>query len=70
MKSSVTEELIKYSDRWVATTLDRSEIVAIGDSISEVEKKVETTQLDLDNLVITYVNPPDKFLSPHANSKV
>jgi hypothetical protein len=64
MKQDIKKELIKYVDKWVAVTSDYSELVASGNSISEVEKKLETTKYNLDSLVITYITSPDKFLSP------
>ncbi len=68
MKKDINEELIQYIDKWVAVTSDYSEIVASGDSIGEVEKKLKTTTHDTDTLVIKYIVPPNKFLSPSCLS--
>ena len=70
MNTAITKQLVNYEDKWVAVNADYSNVIASGDSIPEVENKLETMKLNLDNLVITYVTPPDKFLSPNGYTNV
>lgn len=68
MKQNINKELLKLSEKWVAITKNYTNIVVSGNSISEVEEKLETLNYDLNSVVIMYVNPPDKFLSPKCLS--
>lgn len=54
--------LLPYEKKWVAISKDNSQVVASGNSIKEVEKKVK--KLKEKDIEILYVTPFDQYLTP------
>ncbi len=55
-----TEELLKLQNKWVAFSQDRKKIVVKSNSLSKLLKKIGNKR----NLIVSFVNPVDKYLSP------
>ena len=54
------EELLKLQNRWVAFSKDRKKIVRQSKSLKDL---LSHTQ-DQKDLIISFIHPADKFLSP------
>lgn len=54
--------LLKHTERWIATKDDHPNILASGSSIEEVEKKLKKQKIK--EATLTYITPPDKYISP------
>lgn len=65
MKTISIEELAKYSNNYIALTLERTSIVASGKTIQDIENKLKELNLSQDeNIVIEFVEPTDMYISP------
>lgn len=62
MNKIYKKTLLSNQNRWVAVSSDRSKILVSGESIQEVEKKLD--KLDAKDAVITFVPPANRYLSP------
>ena len=62
MKISYEKTLLSNQNKWVAVSFDRSDILATGKSIKEVEDKL--VKLSSKNAIITFIPPADKYISP------
>jgi len=54
--------LIKYTDKWIGLSPDRSKIITSGNSLLEVNKKLE--KLSIKDAIVTYVIPADHYAAP------
>lgn len=54
--------LIKYENKWVAFSGDREEILASGDTVDSVLKKLD--KLKIKDSIISFITPADYSLSP------
>lgn len=54
------EALRKFAGKWVALSPDRSTVVASGDSIEELDSKLDQTQQE--TLLVMKVQDADTFL--------
>ena len=62
MKKISVNKIIKNQNKYVVLTKDKSDILVSGSSIQDVEKKL--SKLSIKDVVITYIPPVDKYLSP------
>lgn len=62
MNKAYERTLLANQNKWIATSSSKSKILASGNSIQEVEKKLD--QLDAKDVVITFVPPANRYLSP------
>lgn len=62
MNKTYAKTLLSNQNRWIAVSSDKSKILASGKSIQEVEKKLG--KLDARDVVITFVPPANRYLSP------
>lgn len=62
MKKAILDLYLKYQNKWVGIDKKTFKVFAVGDSVIEVEKKIKDT--DYSKTVITFVTPPDQYLSP------
>ncbi len=62
MKKVGVDKIIKNQNKYIVLTKDKSDILVSGASIHEVEKKLN--KLHVKDVVITYIPPVDKYLSP------
>jgi hypothetical protein len=53
------EELVKYAGKHIAFSLDGTRILASGDSIEEVEDQLIAAGINPNQVVGSYVDPPD-----------
>ena len=56
------EELAKYWGKHVAFSPDGTRIVASGDSIAEVDDKLDAAGIHFSQVVHSYIDPPDQVL--------
>ena len=59
---SYKKTLLSNQNKWVAISSDRSDVLATGKSIKEVEDKL--VKLSFEDAIITFVPPADKYISP------
>lgn len=57
----IQNPLINYEDKWVALTPDRSKVVAAGETLEDLDKKLKS--LKKKNIILHYV-PPFGLISP------
>lgn len=62
MNKTYEKALLSNQNKWIAVSFDKSKILASGKSIQEVEKKLG--KLDARDVVITFVPPANRYLSP------
>lgn len=62
MKNVDVKKIIKNQNKYVVLTGDKSDILVVGSSIEETEKKLD--KLGIKDAVINYIPPVDKYLSP------
>lgn len=62
MNKTYEKALLSNQNKWIAVSSGKSKIIASGKSIQEVEKKL--SKLDVKDVVITFVPPADRYLSP------
>ncbi|MBI2028128.1 MAG: hypothetical protein HYT07_00830 [Candidatus Levybacteria bacterium] len=62
MRKISVNKIIKNQNKYVVLTKDKSDILVSGASIQEVEKKL--SKLSIKDVVITYIPPVNKYLSP------
>lgn len=62
MKKIDVDKIIENQNKYIVLTKDKSDILVSAASIQKVEKKLE--ELGIKDVVITYVPPVDKYLSP------
>lgn len=62
MKKIDVDKIIENQKKYIVLTKDKSDILVSAASIQKVEKKLE--KLGIKDVVITYVPPVDKYLSP------
>lgn len=63
-KSKSVNPLIPFENMWVALTVDRKRVVASGETIKELEKKMD--KIDNREVIFTKVLPFDQFYSPQG----
>lgn len=61
MKKINVKKIIQNQNKYVVLTKDKSDILAVGSSIKETEEKL--LKLGIEDAVITYIPPVDKYLS-------
>lgn len=54
------EDLIKLQNKWVAFSKDRKKVVEKASTLENLLKKIG----DQRDLVVSFMHPADKFLSP------
>lgn len=54
--------LLSNQNKWIAIASDKSNILASGKSIKDVED--ELIKMKIDDAVITFVPPANKYISP------
>lgn len=59
--------LLNYENKWVALSTDRKKVLAAGDTIPELEKKVKGVSSK--KFVFTWVPPFDVRLAPYNVSR-
>jgi hypothetical protein len=62
MKTVDIQTLAQYEDQYIALTLERTEILAAGKTIKEVEAKL--AKRNVEDAVIQYIPPTNAYLSP------
>ena len=62
MKNVDIKKVIQNQKKYVVLTKDKVDILVSAPSIKEVEKKL--IKLGVKDVVITYIPPVDKYLSP------
>lgn len=62
MKIAYEKTLLSSQNKWIAVSSDRSDVLATGKSIKEVEDKL--VKLRSGDAIITFVPPADKYISP------
>lgn len=62
MKRLNLKTVLKYTKKWIATKDDYKSILASGEDIEEVEKKLKKQKIK--GATLTYLTPPDKYISP------
>lgn len=62
MNKTYEKALLSNQNKWIAVSSDRSKILTSGKSIQEVEGKLG--KLDVKDVVITFVPPANRYLSP------
>lgn len=62
MKTKDLKQLIKYSDKYVAYVGKFLNIIAYGNTMNEVEKKLRNRKIK--DATITYIPPKDKAFTP------
>lgn len=62
MKKLDLKTLLKYTEKWIATKEGYRDILASGASIEEVEQKLKKAKIK--GATLTYITPPDKYISP------
>lgn len=62
MKQADLQKLAEHANEYIAVTTKNTDIIASGKTIKELEKKLEKQKIK--NIIIQYVPPVDKFLSP------
>ena len=60
----ISNPLLNYEKKWVALSSDNKKVLASGDTIQELEKKVKG--VDSNKFVLTWVPPFDRVLSLNA----
>jgi Family of unknown function (DUF5678) len=65
MKQPDLQQLVKYSDKYVAFVGDILHVKAVGKTMSEVYKKLQEQKIT--DATITYIPPADKSFSPYAS---
>lgn len=63
----ISNPLLNYENKWVALTTDRKKVLAAGDTIPELEKKVKGVSSK--KFVFTWVPPFDVRLAPYNVSQ-
>lgn len=53
---------LKHVNKWIATKDDYPDILASGENIEEVEKKLKKQKIK--GATLTFLTPPDKYISP------
>lgn len=67
MEQKVDSKILsKYENKWVALNENNSKVLAFGNSITEVEKKLQ--KLKEKNAVITRILPLDKLYAPYCKN--
>lgn len=64
MASKITSPLLRYENKWVATSLDGQRVIASGKTIEAVASKLKRLNIKKDKAVLTKVVPFDRYLSP------
>jgi hypothetical protein len=64
MKQQDLQQLVQYSDKYVAFVGDILHVIASGNSMSEVYNKLKEKKIT--DATITYIPPADKSFSPYA----
>ena len=62
MSDKDLKQLLKYSDKYVAYVGKFLNIIASGNSMTEVEKKLKSKKIK--DATITYIPPSDRSFSP------
>ena len=62
MKRLGLKTILKHTNKWIATKNDYPDILASGNSIEEVEKRLKKQKIK--EATLTYITPPDKYISP------
>ena len=62
MNKTYKKAFLSNQNGWIAVSSDRSRVFASGKSIQEVERKL--SKLDVKDVVITFVPPANRYLSP------
>lgn len=62
MNKAYERTLLLNQNKWIAVSSNKSKVLASGNSIQEVEKKLG--KLDAKDAVITFVPPANRYLSP------
>jgi hypothetical protein len=58
----VLKDLAKYTNKWVALSVDRKKILASANGIKELDKKVKSKNLK--EVIYSFILPQDKYYSP------
>lgn len=61
-KSKIVNPLIPFEDMWVALSLDRKRVIASGETIKELKKKME--KIGSNDVIFTKVFSFNQFYSP------
>lgn len=59
--NKIKNPLLDYEKKWVALSSDNKKVLASGDTIPELEKKIKG--INSNKFVLTWVPPFDKVLS-------
>lgn len=62
--NKIKNPLVDFEKKWVALSSDNKKVLASGDTIPELEKKVKG--INNNKFVLTWVPPFDKVLSLNA----
>ena len=54
------DELIPYEGKQVAFNVEGTRILASGDTVEEVYKQLDAAGIGHDQIVISYIDPPDQ----------
>lgn len=68
MKKAILDLCLKYQNKWVGLEKKTFKIIAVGDSVVEVENKMKDN--DYSKTVITFITSPDQYLSPYGDNKI
>ena len=65
MKTISLDEQAKYSNQYIALSQARTEVLASGKTIKEVEKELDSMKnTPAGEIIIEYVEPIDMYISP------
>jgi hypothetical protein len=65
MKQQDLQQLIEYSDKYIAYVGDILHVKAVGKTMTEVYNKLKAKNIT--DATITYIPPADKSFSPYAS---
>ncbi len=68
MKRLDLKTILKHADKWIATKDSYKVVLASGESIEEVERKLK--KQNIKGATLTYITSPDKYISPLCQSKI
>ena len=68
MKKTILDLYLTYHNKWVGLDKKTLKVLAVGESVVEVEKKMK--DIDYSKTVITFITSPDQYISPYGSNTV